>query len=68
MVLYQTHLFIFEISINRYVQIQVTSALSLQNSNNKMDNYFKKIYKLTTNMLCFLSFFQPYCVLGHYIN
>jgi len=37
--LYQTHLFIFEISINRYVQIQVTSALSLQIQTTEMDNY-----------------------------
>ncbi len=53
---YQTHLFIFDISINRYVQIQVTSALSLQNSNNGTDNYLK-IYKLTTNMLLFFVLF-----------
>lgn len=46
-------------SINRYVQIQITSALSPQTKNNNkkyMDNYFK-IYKLTKNMLCFFVLF-----------
>ena len=73
MYLYQTHLFIFECSINRYVQIQVTSALSLQNSNGqqKQDSYLK-IYKLTTNnkhaLFFFCPFRQHYHVLGQYIN